>query len=100
MRSLESLSLPQIPGEVHDDHDRQRQVSLEEALDAAFDSDGEDGDPKLGDEHHHDEYQRAPGAPDATGGLEGDLVDVMALDAPSLAEADVREADGTPSEQS
>lgn len=53
----------------------------------------------LSDEAEHIEGQAEVGAVDAADGLEGDLVEGVALALPGGAEADVGEADGAPGEE-
>lgn len=65
-----------------------------------FGEPGERGKPYLSNEDEHDEAETEPRAPDAEDGLEGQLVEGVAVVSPSVAEANVREADAAPGEES
>lgn len=57
------------------------------------------GDTYLSNQHEHDQRQAEVAAVDAPDGLEGDLVDRVAVVGPGVAESDVREADAAPGEE-
>lgn len=57
------------------------------------------GDTYLGNQHEHDQRQAEVAAVDAPDGLEGDLVDRVAVVGPGVAESDVRETDAAPGEE-
>lgn len=54
----------------------------------------------LSNQNEHDQPQADPAAVHAADGLEGDLVDCVAVEGPRAAETDVREADAAPGEES
>lgn len=58
-----------------------------------------EGDTYLGNQHEHDQRQAEVAAVDTPDGLEGDLVDRVAVVGPGVAEPDMREADAAPGEE-
>ena len=62
-------------------------------------SEDKGGGAYLSNEAEHVEREAEIGAPDAADGLEGDLIERVALLLPGVAEADVGEADGAPGEE-
>lgn len=96
--ALELLALPEVAGGVHYDDHGEGEVRLEEVGSVGLAIDGAHGDVELGDEDQDNENECDPGAESTHSSLEGDFIDVMALDLPSATEADVGHADRAPSE--
>lgn len=95
-----TCSLPDETTDPEDDDDGKGEVRLEEALDIVeAAADGADGDEKLSDQDEDDEDETEVRAIDTTSGLEGNLIQSVTLESPSLAEADMGQADGTPGEE-
>lgn len=89
--------------DVEDDDDGRGEVDLEEGLDELAGchvrvSDRREAGPELGDEHEAVEDESDPGTNQARLAAERELVERVALHLPTLAEPDVREADGAPGE--
>lgn len=57
------------------------------------------GDTYLSNQHEHDQRQAKVATVDTPDGLEGDLVDRVAVVGPGVAESDVRETDAAPGEE-
>jgi len=92
-----------LEGEVGEQDDGAGEVGFEEALDELPGghlgvADGREAGPELGDEDEEVEDEPGPRAPDGGLGLEGQLVERVALGFPRLPEADVAQADGGPVE--
>lgn len=60
---------------------------------------GGKGDTYLSNQHEHDQRQAEVAAVYTSDGLEGDLVDRVAVVGPGVAESDVRQADAAPGEE-
>ena len=92
-RLVRESALPDVGTDPESEEDGRGEVRLEEALGGEggvgiASSDGPDGDVELGDEDEGDEADSEPGADNATEGLEGKLLERMALANPGGPETD------------
>lgn len=91
-----TFTLPDVADDPEEEDDGSSKVRLKEGLGV----EGLDGNIELGNEHKNDEDETEPRTVDASNGLEGDLVQSVAVVLPGGTEANVGHADGAPGEQS
>jgi hypothetical protein len=92
-------SLEDFPEEVESNDNRCGKICLKEVIRVRFSPDGIQGNVKLCNQTQNVENQSDPRTPNSKSSLEGKFIEGMALDAPSSAELNMGEANGTPVDQ-